>query len=612
MGADSATAAAAPMRGDAGSARVMPYHSARLAAVGLLLVAGCAPVAMLTRPEGDGGWTAAERASHLADLAVRAGVDLDAATPPTRDDAAAHEVDAPPRDTDGSTRADDARPPVDEAGPPSARSSPQSPATTAPRAAASAPSGALVLSLSDALGRVAAGNRHLAEARAQLAIARQRVFEARGRLFPATRGSGRYTWNNTAQTNAVDIPGAPVQAITIRDRDLGTISGGITLPLDLSGEIMEALAAAQAGYRGEAARLWATTLEQDLVVIDAYYTLLEAERLRDVTLQTLALHREQLGFANDRFRSGRLTKNEVLVVQVAMRNSEQELRRRALAIDEARFALNQAVGLPIDAPTDVVDVRERPQLPSEAEALRRAYRENPVLLALLEEQQRLDATATSLTRARLPRFSGGGSVEDSNSKIVEPTLVGGGFVGFEWDLGTDTRREAQIAAARAAADENRIHTERQLRELEQAVRSTYRSAEERLAALDTSAIAVEQAEENLRIRRQQFDVGRATSDDVLDAEALLAGERATLATARYQAQTRRAELQRLMGRPLDALVAEAADGAAAQRAPSAPVATATRSAPPATVITHGQRVAAARPADTHRAPAPDAIRPKGR
>ena len=505
--------------------RGLPVRVAGLAVAGLVAVAGCGTVAMLTRPEGDGGWTATTRDERLAQLARRAGVDLDPqpalSPPPTADGAAGG-------GTASIGRAD----------------------------APAAPSSPLLLSLHEALARVTDGNRRLAEARAQLAIARQRVYEARGRLFPATRGSGRYTWNNSAQTNAVHIPSAPIQAITIRDRELGAVSGVLTVPIDLSGEISQALAAAQAGYRGEAARLWATTLEQDLVVINAYYTLLEAEHLRDVTLQTLALHRQQLGFANDRFQSGRLTKNEVLVVQVALRNAEQELRQRTLAIDEARFALNQAVGLPIDTPTEVVDVHERPRLPDESDTLRVAYRTNPVLMALFEEQQRLDATVTSLARSRLPRLSGGGSVDDSSSKIVEPTLIGAGFVGFEWDLGTDTRREAQIAQARAAAEENRVRTERELRELEQAVRSTHRAAEERLAALDTSEIAVQQAEENLRIRQQQFDVGRATSDDVLDAEALLAGERATLASARYQAQTRRAELQRLMGQSLEALLPE--------------------------------------------------------
>lgn len=496
---------------------------------------GCA---MLTRPEGDGGWTAAQREQRLAALARAAGVDLE--PPPVRD-----AVTAPME----SQAASDATPSDVALGDAAAPHAP--PADAAPAAP--------VLSLADALARAATGNRRLVEAHAQLAIARERVFEARGRLFPATTGSGRYTWNSAEQRNAVDIPtgtGATVaRSIAIRDRDVGTVNGLVRLPLDLSGEIRHTLAAAQAGYRGEAARLWATTLEQDLVVIDAYYTLLEAERLREVTVQTLALNRQQLSFASDRFESGRLTKNEVLVVQVAVRNAEQRLRRHALAIDEARFALNQAVGLPIDTATEVVDVDTRPELPGEADALRIAYRGNPVLLALFEEQQRLDATATALARSRLPRFSGGGSVDESNSEIVEPTLIGAGFVGFEWDLGTDTRREALIGEARVAAEQNRVRTERELREIEQAVRSTHRAAAERLAALDTSAIAVGQAEENLRIRQQQFDVGRATSDDVLDAAALLAGERATLATARYEAHTRRAELQRLMGRPLDALVA---------------------------------------------------------
>ncbi len=71
-----------------------------------------------------------------------------------------------------------------------------------------------------------------------------------------------------------------------------------------------------------------------------------------------------------------------------------------------------------------------------------------------------------------------------------------------------------------------------------------------------ACVAVEQAEENLRIRRQQFDAGRATSEDVLDADTLLAVQRAALASALYQAHMRRAELQQLMGQPLEELLAD--------------------------------------------------------
>ena len=65
-----------------------------------------------------------------------------------------------------------------------------------------------------------------------------------------------------------------------------------------------------------------------------------------------------------------------------------------------------------------------------------------------------------------------------------------------------------------------------------------------------------QAEENRRIRAQQFDVGRATSEDLLDAETLLARQRAALATSRYQAHVRAAELEELIGRPLESLASQ--------------------------------------------------------
>jgi len=326
------------------------------------------------------------------------------------------------------------------------------------------------------------------------------------------------------------------------------------VPIDLWGDLRRTLTAAQAGYRGERARQWATTLGEQAAVIRAYFALLEAERLRRVTAQTLEFQRAQLRNANEKYRQGRLTKNELLVVQVAVRNAEQGMLQRALDVDAARWTLNETIGRAVDAPTAPADVAERPALPPVEEALRAAYAGNPALVALVEEQQRLEDTASALARSRLPRLEGGGHVDWQSSDVLQPQAIGGGFVGFRWDLGTDGRREAQIAEARIQAERNRLTIEGELRELEAAIRRTHRAVEERLAALAAAEAAVGQAEENLRIRTQQFDVGRATSEDVLDAEALLASQRATLASALYQAHTRRAELQQLMGLPLDALV----------------------------------------------------------
>jgi outer membrane protein len=479
-------------------------------------VAACGPVRTLTRAEGNGGWTPERRADELARSAERAHVDL-------------APVEAPP------------------------------PAPDTP------------LGLADVVQLASVESRRLAEADQDVAIAAARVGEARGRLFPQLSAQGRYSWYTDPQTTGVQLPPSALAAlgghpptVVVREKDFGTVDGTATLPIDLFGEITKGLTAAQAGYRAEEARRFATLLGEQVDAVQSYFQLLEAERLRDVGEQTLAAQRQQLTNAQSRVEAGRLTRNELLVVQVAVQQTEQDLLLRNLRIAQARWKLNAVIGRPIDAPTRVADVSARPALPSTADALRDAYAHNPVLLALVEEQQRLEDTASALSRSRLPSFQGGGTVDYNTSGIVQPQEVEGAFVGFTWNYDLGGRKNSQIAQARIAADQNRTRIERSLREVETAVRATRQAAEERLAALASAETAVRQAEENVRIRQQQFDVGRATSEDLLDAQALLTQQRATLASSLYQAHTRRAELQQVMGLPVDAIIP---DAEARQRVP---------------------------------------------
>lgn len=465
----------------------------------------------LVQPEGS-GWSAERRARELVRLSTAAGTDFGSA-----------------------------------AGKPSvSRPSSESPTSSSP------------LDLQTALRLAASRNRSILEGREQLEIARERVIETWGRLLPTLSGSGRYTWYSDPLRNRLPAGGAAAAAFpstfTVREPELGVVNGTVTWPLDVSGELRHTLAAAQAGYRGEQARLWATTLAAQASVVRSYFQLLEAERLREVAEQTVTLHRQQLADAENRFQAGRLTKNERLVVQVALRDSEQQLRLRDLAVDRSRWDLNQAIGIEVNAPTRIADVRQLPAVPNSDEALGAAYDKNPLIRSLLEEQQRFEEAAVALERSRFPRFSGGGAIDDSSSDLLQPQRIESGFVGFTWDFGLE--REARIAEARTAADQNRTRIERQLREIEAAVRFTGEAARERLAAFAAAEAAVGQAEENLRIRREQFLAGRATSENVLDAEALLAAQRAALASARYQAHVRSAELRQLMGLPLESAASE--------------------------------------------------------
>ena len=112
------------------------------------------------------------------------------------------------------------------------------------------------------------------------------VRQTRARLLPSVTGSGRYTWYTDPRTTSVVLPpgalpaGATPPDVVIRADQEGTLNGTLTVPIDVWGEASRALVAAQAGYRGERARAWATRLGEEVGVIRAYFDLLEAEGLR--------------------------------------------------------------------------------------------------------------------------------------------------------------------------------------------------------------------------------------------------------------------------------------------------------------------------------------------
>ena len=59
-------------------------------------------------------------------------------------------------------------------------------------------------------------------------------------------------------------------------------------------------------------------------MVRAYFQLLEAERLREVTEKNVTLDREQLDNAQAKFQNGRLTKNDVAEVRMFVERLPQK------------------------------------------------------------------------------------------------------------------------------------------------------------------------------------------------------------------------------------------------------------------------------------------------
>ena len=373
----------------------------RLLLVLLPLAVACGPARVLTRPEGNGGWSETRRRDELERRATAAAVPLDPEAPPPGPD----DADAP-------------------------------------------------LSLGQVLALATSGNRRIAEAERGVDAAAARVRDTRGRLLPETIQTGRYNAYTDPLRNTVSLPtitggngetfGGP-SSFVIRQQRFGRLNTTSTLPLDVTGQIWKTLTAAQAGYRGERARAWATTSMQKVAVIRRLLRpargAAPARGRRSRTSPSTASSWQTRRAATTPAGSPRTS---CWSCRCRCRNGEQELRRRDLDIDQARRRLNETVGRPIDAPT----ARRRRRRPSRPAAGRRGAARR------LREQPgaRLPARGAAASRghrrgarAQPPaRLEGGGAIDYATSgRSCSRSTIGSGFVGFTWDLGTDDRREAQ-------------------------------------------------------------------------------------------------------------------------------------------------------------------------
>jgi outer membrane protein TolC len=189
-------------------------------------------------------------------------------------------------------------------------------------------------------------------------------------------------------------------------------------------------------------------------------------------------------------------------------------------------------------------------------ALATARAMNPLVTAMLEEVQAADERLTSARRSRFPHVAAGAAYDATTADTLVPKDYASAGITVDFDLGS-LRREGEISKLEAAGRRLRLLLDRSVREVESLVRDSHDRVRERLAAIDAASVAAGQAEENLRIRQVQFDEGRATSEDLLDAAELATRQHAMLAVSFYQAHTRRAELQQLMGEPLAGLACAA-------------------------------------------------------
>jgi len=221
-------------------------------------------------------------------------------------------------------------------------------------------------------------------------------------------------------------------------------------------------------------------------VESAYYGVLRAEKMLEVSKASLVRAQEQLKQAEAKFKAGTVAKIEVISAQAQLKSAEAEVNEGKSGVEKARMALNQTLNLNLDTPiklTDKFTFTPADEIDTEK---------------VFQEMTEKDSTYV-------------GEKEGYNINNVN----------WEYYQKYFTKNTFKYREAEYALKESEVNLDKATTTLQLNIKSAYldlKTAEENYQVLTKR---LEQANEAYRLTKLRYDVGMATGYDVLDMETSL-------------------------------------------------------------------------------------------
>ena len=298
--------------------------------------------------------------------------------------------------------------------------------------------------------------------------------------------------------------------------------------------------------------LEAQKLDISQLVKTQYFTLLLSKRL--VEVNTAALDRAQVNLrsAQGFFQVGTQPKSFVTRAEVDVANARVNVIRAQNAVNLARVALNAAMGIAVNAPTEVKDLLSYTQFPiNRDELVAEALRNRPEYRQIKAQADAADATVRQTFRNFFPDISAVGSYGGTFRSPTRPDDLAEIWtlgLTLNWSLFDGGGKIARYKEAKANVEAARARVRDTELQVWQNVEQSYLNlgeAEERIGAAQK---AVESAEENYQLARGRFDAGVANIIELTDAQLALTQSQSDQAQALSDYRIAIARLERALGR----------------------------------------------------------------
>jgi outer membrane protein TolC len=379
------------------------------------------------------------------------------------------------------------------------------------------------------------------------AAARHRVTQALAPMLPQVTGT--VSASRVSQTTLSTSPQTGITTPVQIDRQMSdTFLAQVSLS-QLLFDFGKTLAASEAARKLSFVALENVELQRQLIALairEAYTNINFSQRLAAVAQQSFDRAQLNLRSARGFFDVGTRPKSDVVRAEVDVANARVDIIRARNAQRLARAALNTAMGIDIDSPTQVQDNLiyepvqfDRAQQRAEALRQRPENRQAKLQVEVSEAQERL------AYRNFFPNLSAVAAYGGTRSELNQNWSIG---LNLSWNifdggnlLGRYEESKANLDAARARLKASEL-------DIVQNVEQAEISAEEAQERIQAAQAAVASAEENFRLAQGRFDAGVGTILELTDAQLALTQSQNTESQALSDFRIALYRLDRALGR----------------------------------------------------------------
>jgi outer membrane protein TolC len=335
----------------------------------------------------------------------------------------------------------------------------------------------------------------------------------------------------------------PAQGFIVRNRETNTFVASFDQPLLGLFRAKDEFATLTEQAAGDRAQIAATESDVRATVETQFLRVFESEALEQIASASVHELGEQVTVAKARLASGVITNADLLRIEVAVANAEQQALEAHSQGQTARAQLFAAIGL---APGDAAEMTLVE--PTARLAAARSRRAGPSLAALLPQAQAhraelarqghlvtaADRQIGAKTYAMFPDIDLEGAYVRTDGQVFAPPNsaylgIKASWAIWEWGASDLQRKAAAIQADAAHRDQEML-----ARQIEAELTASLSQGDAARGAVDSADKAVASAEEAYRVTDAALKAGAATTTDLLESQSALTQARLNLTRAQYE------------------------------------------------------------------------------